>query len=65
MMKIRKILALGHSLFKKYAPLVATNILHFCPILSPHIFGLKLFRLLKLGNFTDIFSLISEMALTF
>ena len=39
--------------------------LHFRPTLSPHIFGLKLHRLLKLGIFTDIFPLISDMVLNF
>ena len=37
--------------------------LHFRPTLSPHIFGLKLLRLLKIGIFTDIFPLISDMVL--
>ena len=42
-MKICKILALGHFLFKNYAPqsfapLAAQFFLHFCPILSSHIF---------------------------
>ena len=34
-------------------------------LLSPHIFGLKLFRLLKLGVFTDIFPLISDKVFDF
>ena len=60
----------GHFLFKKYAPPkilppAAKIFLHFRPNLSPHIFGLKLLRLLKLGNFTDIFPLISDMVLNF
>ena len=49
-----------------FAPPPAAKIfLHFRPILSPHIFGLKLLRLLKLGIFTDIFPLISDMVLNF
>ena len=69
-MKICKILASGHFLLKKYAPQssappAAKFFLHFRPTLSPHIFGLKLLRLLKLGIFTDIFPLISDMVLNF
>ena len=69
-MKICKVLASGHFLFKKYdqsfAPLPAAKFfLHFRPTLSPHIFGLKLLRLLKLGTFADIFPLISDMVLNF
>ena len=70
-MKVCKVLASGQFLFKKYAPpnfappQAANNILHFCPTLSPHIFGLKLLRLLKIGIFTDIFPLISGMVLNF
>ena len=71
-MKICKVLASGHFLFKKYAPQsfappppAAKNFLHFCPTLSPHIFGLKLLRLLKLGILTDIFPQISDMVLNF
>ena len=57
-MKICKVLASGHFLFKKYAPPtfapppVAKIFLHFRPTLSPYIFGLKLLRLLKLKIFT-------------
>ena len=54
-MKICKILASGHFLLTKYSmppkvlhPPAAKIFLHFCPILSSHIFGLKLLRLLKL-----------------
>ena len=70
-MKIFKVLASGHFLFKKYAPPnfapppAAKNFLHFRPTLSPHILGLKLLRLLKLGIFTEIFPLISDMVLNF
>ena len=69
-MKIFKVLASGHFLFKKYAPQTlpppaAKNFLHFRPTLSPHILGLKLLRLLKLGIFTEIFPLISDMVLNF
>ena len=49
----------------KFCPPAAKNFLHFRPTLSPHIFGLKLLRLLKLGIFTEIFPLISDMVLNF
>ena len=62
-MKISKVLALGQFLFKKYGPPAAKFFLDFRPTLSPHIFGLKLLRLPKLGIFTDIFPLISDMVL--
>ena len=64
-MKICKILASSHFLFKKDAPPAAKNFLHFRPTLSLHIFGLKLLRLLKLGILADIFPLISDMVLNF
>ena len=69
-MKICKVLASGHFLFKKYAPPnfappAAKIFLHFRPTLSPYIFRLKLLRLLKIGIFTDIFPLISDMVLNF
>ena len=48
-----------------FAPPAAKIFFHFRPTLSPHIFGLKLLRLLKLGIFTDIFPLILDMVLNF
>ena len=48
-----------------FAPPAAKIFFHFRPTLSPHIFGLKLLRLLKLGIFTDIFTLILDMVLNF
>ena len=50
---------------QSFAPPGDKIFLHFRPILSPHIFGLKSLRLLKLGVFTDIFPLILDMVLTF
>ena len=56
----------GSFFVQKYAPPPAAKFfLHFRPNLSPHIFGLKLLRLLKIGIFTDIFPLISDMVLNF
>ena len=50
----------------KFCPPPAAKVfLHFRPTLSPHIFVLKLLRLLKIGIFTDIFPLISDMVLNF
>ena len=46
-------------------PPAAKFFLHFRPTLSPHIFGLKLLRLLKIGIFTDIFPLILAMVLNY
>ena len=62
-------LSFGSFFVQKYAPQSfgppgGKIFLHFRPILSPHIFRLKLLRLLKLGIFTDIFPLILDMVLT-